>query len=91
MQTFTKDPNEHLDFDFDFSRWLPDGDLIASAVAEIAGSTATITTVEPSNTSVRVWLSGGVAAESGTITVRATTNEGRIKEAAVRIKIKETV
>lgn len=87
---FTKDPNERLDYDADFARWLPDADTIASATAQITGGTATIDAVEPTNTTVRVWVSGGAIGETNLITIRATTVAGRVKETALRIKIKET-
>jgi hypothetical protein len=87
---FTKDPDERLDYEADYSRWLPGTDTIASATAEIAEGTAVIDAVEPSDAAVRIWVSGGTPGETCRITIRATTVQGRIKEAALRIKIKET-
>lgn len=90
-QTFCKDPDERLDYDIDFGRWLPDGDTIASAIAVASGGSVTIDTVEPSDTAVRVWVTGGSAGESNSIVVTATTAAGRIKEFAFRLKIMDTV
>lgn len=91
LSVFSKDPDERLDYDIDFSRWLPDGDVIMSVVTSISGGTAIIDGTEPSDTCVRVWVAGGAVGETNTITIRATTAQGRIKEAALRLKIKETI
>lgn len=86
---FEKDPDERLDFDFDFYRWLPDGDSLVSAVATIGtGLTAVADQTDVSSTAVKVWISGGTAGESGTLTVRATTDQGRIKEHCAKLKIR---
>jgi len=88
QQSFEKDPDERLDYDFDFERWLPDGDSVDSAVAEIAGTTAVIDQIDTSSTAIKVWVSGGTHQDNGTITVRATTVQGRIKEVCARLKVR---
>ena len=56
---FFKTPDERLDFDVDFARWLPAGDSIASAAATITGGTATIDATEVIGTAVKVWIEDG--------------------------------
>ncbi len=89
--TFAKDPDERLDYDFDFSRWLTDSDTIASAVAVRSGGSVVLDAPEIAAQSVRVWVSGGAIGEASVITVRATTAQGRVKESAMRLKIKGTM
>lgn len=85
----TKGPADVLDFDFDFSRWMPSDDRIVDAVADVAGSTAVVDKVDQADTVARVWLSGGVAAEQGTLTVTITTFAGRTKQVLATLKIRE--
>lgn len=84
-----KTPDERLDFDVDFTRWLPAGDALASSVNTISGGTATIDTAEVSNTVVKLWIEGGAADETNDVKVVATTAEGRVCEACFRLRIKE--
>lgn len=86
----TKDPQERLDYDVLFEDWLVEGDVIASAVVEVAGSEAVADQVDVAETAVKVWLSGGIAGETARVTVRATTVEGRVKEYSFRLKLRET-
>ena len=88
--TMTKDPRERLDYDLDFSRWLTVGDTISSATAEIADGTCFVDQTDTSATAVKIWIAGGAAAENATVTVLATTTQGRIKEVSFRLRIRET-
>lgn len=88
LQTFSKDPDERLDFDFDFERWLPEGDTVQSAVSVLENTTAVIDETDVSSTAVKVWISGGTHTDNGTLTVRATTTQGRVKEACAKLKVR---
>lgn len=83
-----KSPDERLDYDFDFSRWLDAGDTVASALSTITG-TATIDLQEVSGTNVKLWVEGGADGETCHVSVEATTTHGRVKEACLRIRIKD--
>lgn len=85
----TKAPADRLDYDFDFSRWMPSGDRIDLAVAAITGTTSTIDQVETSDNVARVWISGGTLSESGTVTVTVTTIGSRTKQVTAKLQIKE--
>jgi hypothetical protein len=69
LQHFEKSPDEHLDYDVVFAKWLDGDDTISAATAEIAGGTATVSLVEFDSQTVKVWLDGGVAGETNKITV----------------------
>lgn len=87
--TITKTPADVLDYDFDFSRWMPPTDRIDEAIAEVAESTAVVDRVDQADTVARVWLSGGVADERGTVTVTIHTVAGRTKQVKATLNIKE--
>lgn len=85
----TKKPADVLDFDFDFSRWMPADDRIVDAVATIADSTALVDRVDQADTIARVWISGGTIADQGTVTVTIGTLAGRTKQVLATLNIKE--
>lgn len=89
MQTFLKQPGDTLDYDADFSNWLPDGDTITSATAtiDVAGELA-INAVQVLSPIVKVWAEGGADRATYKITVTAATEGGRIKETEFRLRIK---
>lgn len=87
-----KQPADQLDYDIDYSRWLPDGDTI----------TTVTTTVEPgeedhlevvsasiSGTTVKVWLAGGQDGWTYKVTVVIATTGGRIKEADFKVRVRD--
>lgn len=101
MNVYEKQPGDTLDYDADFTNWLPEGDIITSA-------TATVTSVnqaaidDPDNSlvviayavsddgrMVKVWVEKGVDGGTYKITATAATEGGRIKETDFRIRVKE--
>lgn len=86
----TRQPNEVQDYDIDFSEWMPSGDTIAS-VALSCSPTATIPpSYAVSGKVVKVWTyQSMVAGTTYKITVSVTTNDGRVKEAELLVKVKE--
>ncbi|KQV27841.1 hypothetical protein ASC97_05600 [Rhizobium sp. Root1203] len=89
LGVITKAPADVLDYDFDFSRWMPDGDRIATAAAALGGSTALVDRIDTSDTTARVWLSGGQADETAELAVTISTTEGRTKIVTVSLRIRE--
>lgn len=89
--TATIDPDARLDWRFSWADWLTDGDTIATAtVTDTTGSTEpaiVVGTVTHDDTSVTVWLSGGVAGQLARITCRITTSQGRTDERTLRLYI----
>lgn len=85
--TFTKDPNAVLDYTIDWTRWLS-GDQIATSEWLVATG---LTKVADSKTasSATVWLSGGPAGQSYTVTSRITTTGGRTEDRSFTIRVEE--
>ncbi len=84
-----KAPADVLDYDIDFALWLKDADRIVSATSTITGSTATVVRTDFTDSTTRVWLSGGGDGEIGLVSTVVTTVEGRTKEFCFNIKIRE--
>lgn len=76
---FTHDPNANLDYTIDWSRYLVSGETISvSSWVVPAGVTKGSDTINSPLTTV--WISGGTAGTSYSITNRITTSAGRIDD-----------
>lgn len=84
-----KAPEDVLDYDVDFARWLPESDVLDTATTEVTGSSLTVTSIDVSQTQVRVWVEGGAATETAEIELVVTTAQGRTKSVCFRIRIKD--
>lgn len=84
--TKLKDPDEVLDYGFDWAAWL-EGDTITSSTWVVpVGLTKGSDTFDA--TSTTVWLSGGVSGSVYTVLNRVVTAGGRTAERALRIRVK---
>jgi hypothetical protein len=83
-----KDPDATLDWKFDWSLWLSDGETIStSSFITSAGITVNSTSATPTNTTI--WLSGGQPGQPYRITNRITTNQGRGDDRSITIRVKD--
>lgn len=80
LDQFCKGSRETLDYSVDFYRELEVGEKITAASAILAPDTVSLTRVEFTADSVRVWLTGGADRQRYIITVTADTNQGRRRE-----------
>jgi len=87
----TKRPDDRLDYDIDFSRWLTSSDSIESVdqVSVAEGSTVEVDDHDFTAQVVKVWLVGGTAGETATVTVEVTTAQGRTKEVCFKVRVRE--
>ncbi len=87
-----KRPDDRVDFDVDFSRWLTDGDTILTldqADVDVTTSAATVDATTFTGTVVKVWLIGGVIGETAKVTVEITSVQGRTKEHCFKVRVRE--
>lgn len=86
MMTFTKDPDAVLDYSIEWSKWLA-GDQIQTSAWSV--SDPGLEAAGDSNTPTRatVWLSGGVAGQSYSVTNRITTSGGRTDDRSFVIQV----
>ena len=88
MSTFDKDPAAVLDYSFDWSSWLADGEAItAQSVAVPAGLTKGA--VSEAAGVVTVWLSGGSVGSRYHVVCQVTTDGGRTDERTMTIEVKD--
>lgn len=88
---FFKRSVDQLDFDIDFSRWLPDGDTIINATAAVqpGESMVSVPQVLAQADIVKVWVVDGVSGKTADIIVTATTAENRVKQVVFQIRVKD--
>lgn len=91
MRTFFKDPDEDLDWVFDWSTWLDTGETITdSSVTAANGITlgdGTNGAPAPSHddTSVLFWLLGGTDGQKYKVSNTIATSEGRISTRSILV------
>ena len=73
---FEKDPNARLDYQWDWSDWLADGETIASAVITVPDD-ITLDQQDDADTTVTAWLEGGEDGVGYKVTCHITTSAGR--------------
>jgi hypothetical protein len=85
----TKDPDAVLDYAFDWSAWLADGEVILTHQATIEAGDAVIDSTSQTPNTVVVWLSGGTLGTNVELRCRVTTDDGRIDDRTIVILIRE--
>jgi hypothetical protein len=87
MRTYIKDPDATLDYGFRFESWLETGETIAASTWTVPDG---ITKESDNFTDDQtiIWLSGGTAGETYTLTNSIATSSLRIDDRSLRIKIK---
>lgn len=86
MSSFRMDPDAVLDFKWDWSLWLADGETIATQTILPEG-TVTVGAVTESAGEVTVWLSAPQGRPA--LTCRITTNQGRTDDRTIRLSVGE--
>lgn len=92
--SFVKDPDAILDFHFDWTDWLVNGDtILTSQIIASAGITVGDGVLAPvpsfTTTNTTYWLAGGTAGKPYTITNRITTSQGRTDDRTMTIRIQD--
>lgn len=84
-----KDPDEVLDYQWDFADDLAAGESLAAHDVTVTGVTLDDSMID--GTAVRAWVSGGTAGANAEITFQATTDNtpARIFERTALLRIRE--
>lgn len=85
----TKDPDAVLDYAFDWSSWLLEGETILTHSASIESGDAVIDSTSQTTDTVVVWLSGGTLGTNVELRCRVTTTDGRVDDRTIVILIRE--
>jgi len=87
---FKKDPDATLDFGFDWTEWLSEGELISSASVTISASSLTKLSESFTSTgSVIVWVSGGTSGSRYSLTCQITSSDNRIDQRTMKIDVQD--
>ena len=104
MKTFTKQPNDVLDYDVDMTEWfsgIPGDDIQSVAITITCDAEAAPTLVagplpHPASVlmgatalSFKVWLGGGTVYTDYIVTCVLTTEQDRRKEVEFKIKVRD--
>ena len=92
LAKFQKQPADVQDFDIDFSEWLAAMDDSApgpDGLAVVAESGITVLAWTLRDGVVKVWTAGGTDGTTYKITATVTTQGSRVKQAEIKIKVKE--
>jgi hypothetical protein len=88
LAAFTKAPADVLDYDIDLTLWLPSGDIADTATATATGGNVTIDSVDVSDASIKVWVSGGDAGDDDEVKAVIATQNGRTLTVCFKIRVR---
>jgi len=86
--TFIKDPDAVLDYYFDWTDWLDDGETISSRTVTVQSGLTKASDAE-SGGIVVAWLSGGTVGTTYTVACKVVTSDGRTDERSMHIKVQQ--
>jgi len=90
LATMIKTPNETLDYDVLFYKWLKGDDRLDDVQASVSiGATLVIDHIDLADKALKFWLKGGDKGEEATVSFEVTTLKGRKKQGCFKVKIKE--
>jgi hypothetical protein len=84
---FIKDPNAVLDYQWDWSAWLPTGDTISTSTVTITSGDVAKNSDSHTATTVTAWLSAGTVSTEAEVTARVVTAQGRTDDRTITLKI----
>lgn len=84
----SKDPNEVLDYQIDWTARLASGETISTSTFTVASGTVVKDSSSYLAGVATVWLSGGADGEVCTILNRITTSAGRTYDQSVKLRIR---
>lgn len=88
---FTKDPDATLDYMWDWSSWLDDGDtIVAATVVAETGISVDSYAINAEGTAVTAWISGGTPSNKYRIVNHIQTNDGREDDRTITILCLDT-
>lgn len=83
-----KDPDAVLDYQIDWSSWLATGETISSS-DWVVQTGITETSASNTTTTATIWLSGGTAGVTYTVTNRIVTTASRTNDRSLYITVRE--
>lgn len=84
-----KDPGEMLDYQFNWTQRLEQGETITSSLIELLSGDVTLSSESYLGAVTTVWISGGTVGTSSVINNKITTSDGRVYEESAKLRIRE--
>ena len=81
-----RDPLDRLDYTFDYSNWLVPGDSIATSTWSNAAADLSLFAQSTTSNSTTVWVAGGTAGSTSTVTNIITTINNPARQVERRIE-----
>jgi hypothetical protein len=89
MQSWpTKDPDEILDYQFNWADRLEEGETIFTSTFIVGEGDVEISDPEVNGALTKVWVSGGTAGSRNVVTNRITTSAGRVYDYSAALRIR---
>lgn len=89
VRSWIKDPAAVLDWSWDWSSWLEDGETITSQAVTVTSGDVTIGAVSQAAGVVTAWISGGTVGLSAAVDCTITTSSGRTDSRLVALSIRD--
>jgi len=90
LATMIKAPQETLDYDVLFYKWLKEDDRLDNVLPSLStGATLIIDHIDLADKTLKFWLKGGENGEEATVFFDVTTLKGRKKQGCFKVKIRE--
>lgn len=86
---FPKDPDARLDYQWDWSAWLADGETIEDAELTEIPDELTLDELVITDTAVTAWFLGGVDGEGYQVTCHIETSDGRTDDRSIYLICRE--
>jgi hypothetical protein len=86
---FVKSPASTLDYEFDWTNWMPATDTISSVTFTASTGLTVASSPAPSHTTLTAtaWLTGGTAGQTYTLSCTITTAAGRIDQRTQNVNV----
>lgn len=84
----SKDPEEVLDYQFDWTARLAEGETIAASTFVLASGDVTLGSAAEADGITTVWIEGGTLGTAAVITNRIETSAGRTYDESARLRVR---
>lgn len=88
--TYAKDPQATLDYVFDWSQWVQNGEVIVTsnfAVSNTSASGLTVSSTVNDASTATIWLGGGTIGRTYSVVNTVTTDQGRTNVKTLNVRV----
>lgn len=89
IASFKQQPAEVLDYDVDYTDWLPSSDSVGTATSAVSPVGLVVDAQVVSGKFVKLWVSGGTSGVKYKVTLTVETAIGRTKQDEILFTVKD--